>query len=133
MPRSMPKSLKSWLVPRLRRLSMAWPGKTIARDRAKIYVQQGHYKNGNPIIRRYYVCANEYCGLLVDENGGSMDHIKPVIDLDGFENWDAYILSLFCDPNHYQHLCNICHSEKTTKENIVRDILKKRALTKSKK
>lgn len=131
MPRKMPKSLKTWLIPRLRRASMYWPGKTIARDMAKVYVQEGFHKNGNPKFRRYYVCANVDCGLLVGEKEGSMDHINPVVAVEGFATWDEYILSLFCDPQHYQHLCNFCHDEKTSKEEVKRDFYRKKKLTKN--
>lgn len=124
MGRKMPKSLKNWLIPKLRRASMFWPGKTIARDNAKVYVQEGEYKNGNPRIVRYFVCQNPECGQLVDEKSGSMDHIEPVIELEGFTNWDEYIESLFCNPSNFQHLCNFCHDVKTQKENEIRRLNK---------
>jgi 5-methylcytosine-specific restriction endonuclease McrA len=120
MSRKMPKSLHSWLIPKLRRASMYWLGKTIARDRAKIYIQEGEYRNGKPKMVRYFLCATPDCGMLCKENEGQMDHIVPVIELTGFTNWDDYINSLFCSPDNYQHLCNTCHDIKTHKENVER-------------
>lgn len=118
--RKMPKSLKNWLIPKLRRASLYWPGKTIARDRAKIYIQDGEYKNGKPKMVRYYLCETPDCGVLCKDGESQMDHHIPVIELDGFTNWDDYINSLFCNPDNYRCLCISCHEQKTHKENIQR-------------
>lgn len=117
--RKMPKSLKTWLIPKLRRLSMYWPGKTIARDNAKVYIEEGTYLNGKPKIVRYYVCAN--CGVLGNEKTTQMDHISPVIETTGFTNWDEYMNSLYCNPSNYACLCLDCHSKKTINENRERN------------
>lgn len=123
MSRKLPK-LTTWLTPKLRRLSMQWAGKSIARDNAKIYIQDGYYKNGNPKIIRYYVCQNPECGLIVDEENSQMDHIEPVVSVDGFTTWDNYIETLFSNPNNYACLCLTCHAEKTRLENEIRLINK---------
>ena len=49
-----------------------------------------------------------------------VDHIIPVVDFDGFKDWDTYIKSLFCSIKNLQVLCRECHKEKTTRENIKR-------------
>lgn len=113
-----PVDLKKWLIPQLRRISMAWPPKSIARDRYKQKVQIGFYKNGNPEYKVLWECAN--CSELVEKTDGAMDHITPVIDLDGFTNWDDHINTLLCGDDNFQHLCKACHYIKTQEENITR-------------
>jgi 5-methylcytosine-specific restriction endonuclease McrA len=127
--KKMPKAIKSWLVPRLRRISRYWPGVNIARDKAKVFIQIGVYANGNPHLKRYYVCQNPECGLLCAESyEGSIDHIKPVISTsDGFVDWNEYIERLFCDPSNLSFICKQCHDNKTSIENVER---KKKYLTK---
>lgn len=138
MSRKMPKSLISWLMPKLRRASMYWPGKSIAREQAKIQVQEGVYQNGNPIFRTYYLCAEcerqeVEIPYHVKENT-AMDHIKPVVDVSGFDgDWNKVLNTLFCDPENYQCLCKEHHNEKSKKENIQRKTIKRSFKVKSSK
>lgn len=127
MARKLPKSLESWLIPKLRRVSMYWPGKTIARDNAKVYVDDGHYKNGKLKTKVMYQC-NE-CRNLFEQKDTAMDHKISVVGTEGFMDWNTYIESLFCSPDNYQCLCHTCHHKKTNNENIVRK-KKKRAYKK---
>lgn len=50
-----------------------------------------------------------------------MDHIDPVIPVEGFPNkawdWNVYISRMFCPSDGFQALCASCHKEKTDKEN----------------
>ncbi len=110
-----PKSIQSWLIPRLRRISMYWPGKQVARDRAKRQVQIGYYKNGKPEYKVMWECAA--CLELYEKPETQMDHIKPVIDVRGFQNWEDTISTEFCPPENYQCLCKPCHYLKTQVEN----------------
>jgi 5-methylcytosine-specific restriction endonuclease McrA len=107
--------LKRWLIPKLRNASRIWPAKKDARNKAKVKVQEGYYKNGNPIWRTKYECAS--CKGNFEREETQMDHIAPVIALDGFDTWDIYILSLFVGPDGYQCLCKVCHNNKTQDEN----------------
>lgn len=115
MARKLPKSLQSWLIPILRKASLRWPGKAIARDNARIIVDDGVFKNGNPKTKIMYKCAS--CEILVDRDGGQMDHTQPVIEISGFKDWNTYMPRLFCTPDEYQHLCIECHTKKTVGEN----------------
>lgn len=58
-----------------------------------------------------------------------MDHVEPVIPVNGFPNktwsWDIYISRLFCLEEGWQVLCSSCHDEKTTYENIQRNLRRK--------
>ena len=116
-----PKTLEQWLIPRLRRISMHWPEMQKARDRVKVYIQVGTYKNGNPEMRRFFLCQTPDCGCLCKEGEGAIDHIRPVVDeKTGYVNLDNYIRSLLCDSSNLQFLCNDCHSLKTLYENSLR-------------
>lgn len=130
MARKIPKSLQSWIIPKLRRLSMYWPGKNIARDLAKVKVQIGKTKNGHPLYRVLFKC--NICKGYFKRDETQMDHIEPVIEINGFKTWDEFMDRLFAKPEQYQCLCTSCHNKKTIKENIIREKVKKR-LTKSKK
>lgn len=126
MARKLPKSLESWLIPKLRRISLYWPGKTIARDNAKVYVDDGNFKNGKPKTKVMYQC-NE-CRQIFEQHETAMDHIKSVIGPEGFKDWNTYIEALFCDPSNFQCLCRRCHLVKSKGENNIR--LKKKRVYK---
>lgn len=115
--------LKNWLIPRLRKISLIWQGKTIARDNAKVTVQEGFFKNGKPKFKTKFKCAS--CQNVFDREETHMDHANPVVDISGFTNWDDYINSLFCDESNYQCLCISCHDTKTQSENKQRREIKK--------
>jgi len=134
MARKPVKNLTSWLIPKLRKISLQWPPKSIARERAKVRVQIGTYKTGNPEYRAMYKCAEcERQGIdkVWKREESHMDHIKSVVDISGFTNWDDYINALFSDESNYQCLCLDHHQEKTQKENKQRKLNK--VLTKKKK
>jgi hypothetical protein len=97
---------------------MRWPGKAIARDNARVIVDDGHYKNGNPKTKLMFKCAG--CLDLYEKEDTQADHINPVVDIKGFTNWDQYINALFCQPSGYQILCKTCHLSKTLSENSQR-------------
>lgn len=129
MARKMPDSLQKWLTPRLRRLSLYWPGKTIARDMAKVKVKDGEYKNGNPIYKTMYKCAlceKSKKACLYEKEFTHMDHRSPVVNVEkGFEDWDKYVTGLFASPEAYDCLCIPHHKQKTELENIERKRIKR--------
>lgn len=122
-----PAKLTSWLIPKLRQASRYWPEKSAARALARRKVEVGTFQNGNVKHKTVYECAE--CtrqGLteLHEEQNTQMDHINPVVGVNGFTNWDNYILGLFCDRSNYECLCIPHHAEKTAKENQNRYIQK---------
>lgn len=121
MGRRMPKSLQSWLIPILRKASLRWPGKAIARDQAKRYVNAGSFKNGKPRTKVKFQCAK--CKNLFNKEETQMDHRAPVIAVSGFQDWNTFMPRLFCPPNAYDCLCLVCHARKTASENRQRDNL----------
>jgi 5-methylcytosine-specific restriction endonuclease McrA len=105
------QSLKTWIVPRLRRLSYQWPPRNEAKKLAR--VERGKYK-----------CAK--CNNIFGPKEIVVDHILPVVPVDeGFTNIGHFVESLFCDINNLQCLCNSCHDLKTENEDILREKNKK--------
>lgn len=112
-------NVKRWLVPKLRKLSMYWPPKHKALQLARVKVLIGKFKNGNDKFATKYKCA--HCQQLFDQSEVQMDHRRPVIDINGFDDWNDYIDSLFCSYQNYDCLCKNCHQIKTNKENQQRE------------
>jgi hypothetical protein len=129
MSRKEPKSLYHWLQQKLRRISIYWPAKSIAREYAKVLVPKGKLKNGKDKFKTKYICTECHNqglpNFVHNKEDTQMDHINPVMELDGFTTWDDYLQSLFCEPEGYQCLCKPHHLEKSTKENAKRAELRK--------
>ena len=104
-----PINLKTFLLPKLRRISYLWP----ARKQAKV---------ASRVERGLYKCA--ICQKLYGPTEISMDHRSPVVDLTGFVDWNTYIDRLFCEVEGYQALCSTCHDSKTLRENEIRKMIK---------
>jgi hypothetical protein len=94
----------------LRRASRFW---TPARDclsKARVY-------------RGIYKC--NLCSTHVGPKEIKVDHIEPVIPIEGFVDWNDVINRLFCEESGYQAICKTCHDAKTLAENELRRICKK--------
>lgn len=114
------QKLETFLIPRLRRLSLWWRGRSDAFKAARSYVECGTYKNGNPIIKAVYKCAEcerQNIEGFYDKKDVQADHITPIANIEGFTNWNDYITALFCESSGFQILCEFHHDEKTIKEN----------------
>lgn len=98
---------KTFLIPKLRRMSMWWKPRTEVIQAAQLE-------------RGMYQC--QLCKTTHKRHELVVDHIQPVIDLEGFTTWDDYINSLFCDINNLQAICHSCHDAKTLIENQYREI-----------
>lgn len=118
------KDLRSLIIPKLRDLSRYWPEKRKARNAAKVKVQIGTFKNGNPKYEIQYTCNS--CQGVFKREETQMDHRVPVISVeDGWVSWDVYIERLFCPADNYQCLCIGCHEIKTALEKEYRQDVKK--------
>lgn len=103
---------KTWIITKLRRISLMWPPRSEAFKLARI-------------SRGIYQCAG--CKGEFKRQELKADHINPVVDVKyGFEDWEVFIESLFCDVDGYQCLCGPCHDKKTEKEQKKRTILRKK-------
>ena len=101
-----PKNIKTWLTGVLRRASLRWPARSEALRRSRV-------------DRGLYQCA--ICEQQFKQRDVAVDHIHPVISLtEGFTNWDEFINRLFCEPDHMQVLCHVCHNSKSAVEDKVR-------------
>jgi hypothetical protein len=114
-----PKSLKTWLIPKLRKISIYWRGKNEAFNDAKVRLTVGKFKNGKPKERVLYECAHcakEGLEGYYERHEVQADHINPVVSVEGFVDWNTYIESLFCSRDGYQILCEYHHDLKTFRE-----------------
>lgn len=106
------------LINKIRQVSQWWPYKNKAKNKAKVSVQIGFFKNGKPKFKVKYKC--EACGDVHDKI--EMDHIIPVVDtLAGFVDWSSYINNMLCTDENYSALCHTCHQVKTQRENLMRN------------
>lgn len=103
-------NLKTWLIPKLRRLSYMWPPRNEAKKLAR--VERGKYK-----------CAQ--CNNIFGPKEVVLDHINPVVPIEGFQDLGHFVESLFCDVSGFQVLCIADHDTKTTQEDILRENNKK--------
>jgi len=94
--------LQAQVIGALRRLSYKTPMRRMAMDKARI-------------ARGKYRCAK--CDAINGPKGIAVDHIDPVISVEGFKTWDQFIERLFCEAKKLQILCKTCHNEKTKDEN----------------
>ena len=107
------------IINRLRQLHRYWDQKKVARDNAKVQIEVGTYKNGNPKYHTMYKCA--HCFEVFERQDTQMDHIEPVVELEmGFVDWNTYVERLFCNAENYQCLCKGCHKIKTNLEKELR-------------
>ena len=101
-----------FVIPILRKKSLSWPARNEAFKRARR-------------DRGFYECAS--CKNLFGRKEVHADHIKPVVNVKtGFTTYDNYIESLLCDVSNYAIICHNCHSSKTTVENNLRRLNKKK-------
>lgn len=100
-------NLKTKITSALRKVWRYYPETNKARKRAetgKTYDKIS--KRGNKYKHPYYKC--EKCSEVVDKI--QIDHKKPVVDYNGFQNWALYIDRLFVNAEELQCICKSCHS-----------------------
>jgi 5-methylcytosine-specific restriction endonuclease McrA len=105
----------AWLKHGLRRLSYKWP----ARYKTKVKAR---------VSRGKYECSQ--CKEIVGQKEIQIDHIDPVIGVEGWVDWNTYIERLFVEESQLQAICKKCHTEKSNAENSVRREAKKKKLDK---
>jgi 5-methylcytosine-specific restriction endonuclease McrA len=76
------------------------------------YIKKDGTTSSRP--RVFYACSA--CGIEMKQVEVAVDHIEPVVELDGFKDWNTYIGRLFCDPSNLRILCKPCHKQKTGEE-----------------
>jgi 5-methylcytosine-specific restriction endonuclease McrA len=79
-----------------------------------------------------YQC--QVCGEWVGSTKVQVDHIEPVIRVDGtWCGWEDFIKRLFCDKSNLQRICLECHGQKSLRERQQRKLFKEGACAKMKK
>jgi len=56
-------------------------------------------------------------GITIIKGKHKIDHILPVVPIEGFQGFDVFIERLFCEKESFQILCTDCHDIKTKEEN----------------
>jgi 5-methylcytosine-specific restriction endonuclease McrA len=105
------KRFRSYLMSVLRKASRFWAPARQCLVNARLY-------------RGIYKCAS--CSKEVGPKEIKIDHINPVIPIEGFKSWDEVVDRLFCELEGYQAICKTCHDAKTSSENDQRRICKKK-------
>lgn len=106
----MDKKLKNWVINLLRNASFKWKPRGAAEK--KFRVPNGLFKNGNQKFG--YLCNK--CKNVFMKKDTVLDHIEPVVPMDGFSSFDDFIERLFCDEANFQVMCIKCHDEKSAAE-----------------
>ncbi len=97
--------VKTFSIASLRRSSYRWPNREAARRLAKVG-------------RNQYVCAT--CKKIFTRKETKIDHIIPVVPLEGWLSLDSFAHRLFCEIENFQVLCVEHHKIKTKEEGIIR-------------
>ena len=88
----------------------------MARDKARVNLHEGKYKNGRDKIGVWYKCR--HCQELFKAKDIEVDHVIEIGKFDG--DWNRLVDSMFCGPDNLQVLCKDCHKEKTKQFNKTR-------------
>ena len=123
--------MRALLVSHLRKGHSYWLPKKQCLINARIGRAYDKKTGRSCFINECALCHEQF---LEKDKKLQVDHIEPMISLEGFKgenlylgyDWTEVIKRLFLDdPDHYQALCKVCHDAKTLEEN------KKRAKVKA--
>lgn len=107
------KELKRFLIPKLRSASYRWKFRSDAIKKARK-------------SRGLYECALCKCEM---KNGEYVvDHKFPVVPLEGWDgkDWTQYVTRMFCRTDHFQIICELCHTVKSDAEVQIRKMHRER-------
>lgn len=100
---------KAFIIATLRRASYRYPSRNEALKRARV-------------SRGLYLC--NYCKKVFPRKEIKVDHVIPVVGIEGFVSWDVYIDRMYPEPEGFQVLCKADHDIKTKMENQARKLHK---------
>lgn len=63
---------------------------------------------------KHYRCNG--CKEVFPRKYTAVDHIIPVVGIEGIRSWDEYMTRLFCPVDNLQVLCKDCHKAKSNTE-----------------
>lgn len=135
----MDKKTKNRLVVAARQISVYWKPRLDAKNARKVapatfqcehcqhYIYEGKHSIEYIVTVPQYIAVKGLIrrGKTVRESKIAMDHINPVVPVDGFTSglefdWNEYYKNVFCDASGYQALCKECHTIKSSAENQLR-------------
>lgn len=93
---------KNFAINSLRRASYRWPGRY-------------NCNNLNKLDRNEYFCS--FCGIIGGRKDFQLDHIVPVVNINGWDGFDNYIERMFCVEEYFRRLCRECHKDLSKKQN----------------
>lgn len=114
---------KRMVISYARRISQSWAPRNIAKDKAKIAPALHRCdKCGNMCYEgesenNYQKYLDQFPDKIILFEPIHMDHIKPVVDINGWTTWEDFFESLFCPEDNFRALCPPCHEIKTSNEN----------------
>lgn len=114
-PKTIEQERKDFLIPILRKASVRWKYRLIAKEKARRVSQ-----SSNKRLKWEFQCA--CCSQWFDNQGVELDHVQSI---SSWESWESFIEKLFCDESNYQVLCKHDHLAKSKKENEERVEIRK--------
>lgn len=102
-PKTIEQERKDFLIPILRKASVRWKYRLIAKEKARRTSQSSNK-------RLKWEFQDAITGLWHPNEEVQLDHIT---EIGIFEDWNIFIEKLFCDENNYQVLHKSTHLEKT--------------------
>lgn len=105
----------SFIKSALRSASVRWPPRYETLADACVGSKTNE-KTGR--MAKHYVCNG--CGGEFPLKEVQVNHIVPVIPVEGFDSWDNVIARMYCEKDKFEVLCIPCHKLCTQEENILR-------------
>lgn len=102
----------SFVKSALRSASQRWPPKYGCLSEAYVETKV-NTKTGR--MAKHYKC-NRCLGAFPAKDV-EVNHIVPVVPVDGFDSWDNVISRLFCEKDGLEVVCKPCHRSVTDEEN----------------
>ena len=105
----------SFIKSSLRTASVRWEPRYTCLANAFRLVQTNQ-KTGR--MAKHFECAK--CRCLFPQKEIEINHINPVVPVEGFDSWDKVIERMFCEIEGLEALCRPCHKLITAEENVLR-------------
>jgi hypothetical protein len=116
---------KNWIISLLRRGTYMWKPRNEAQRDAQVApatfkcaICNNWIYTGTKELEKTYIKVPS--GIKLIKGVIKVDHIDPVVPIEGFTNFDDYIRRMFCIKEGFQVLCDECHDKKTIQEKGMR-------------
>ncbi len=124
-------ALKSFIISLLRKSNFSWKPKQATLKSLRTDEKLVNPNTGKPNI----TCVCESCKKKVFEKEMKVDHIEPIVPVDGWGNktrflginWNEYLERMFVERDGLQGICKECHDDKTKQERLKRKENEKRS------